>query len=612
MKKHLLTIIAAGAFTGSMFAQLPVSTSPQNRKVVLEEFTGIYCQYCPDGHKIANEIKASKPAGDVVLINIHTGGYANNTGTDPDYKTAEGNAIAAIPGMGITGYPTGSLNRHVWTGSSMAMSRSAWATYATTCLAQPSPVNVAAQGTVDVNTRVLTVKAEVYYTANSSASTNSLTIALLENWVVGPQTAGATWYPAMVNNNGTYNHQHMLRKVLTSGNFGIPVSPTTAGSSFSVQLTYTVPTTFGIGTGTNACNINNIEVVAFVADDYKEIRTACYGPLTFLGMANTLDVNMNWPALQSPPKTFITDAQVCDAKFNSTFQFHNSGSATATNVVFGYQVNGGAVTNFTWTGSVAANQQSGNITVPTITFTPLANNNYSLSVVSVNGGSDGNATNNLLYKNNIPKTTLASNYPNMQMDFLQDQWGTECSWKLYDESNMSIVAQDGPWSNLGGAGTLNHPMPFTVSPNKCYKLAVTDTYGDGVNSGSGAGGYTVKSNGVNLIISAGTFGYGENKWWITPVNLGVGSNASNVSGINLYPNPANNNANLSFELSQNETVNVVVLNNLGQVVYSQNAQNFEAGSHNIPLNTANLASGIYNVNVTTSAGTVNHKLTVTK
>lgn len=72
MKKQLLTILATGAIS-SMFAQLPVSTTPTNRKVVIEEFTGIKCQYCPDGHKIANTIKASKAPGEVILVNIHTG-----------------------------------------------------------------------------------------------------------------------------------------------------------------------------------------------------------------------------------------------------------------------------------------------------------------------------------------------------------------------------------------------------------------------------------------------------------------------------------------------------------------------------------------------------------
>lgn len=74
MKTKLL-IIGSMCITMSTFAQLPVSTSPQNKKAVLEEYTGIHCGYCPDGHKIATNIYNADP-NNVVLINIHTGGYA--------------------------------------------------------------------------------------------------------------------------------------------------------------------------------------------------------------------------------------------------------------------------------------------------------------------------------------------------------------------------------------------------------------------------------------------------------------------------------------------------------------------------------------------------------
>ena len=58
----------------SILAQ--VNTSPQNKKVLLEEFTGIHCGYCPDGHLLAQNLHDAYP-DDVFLINIHTGGYAS-------------------------------------------------------------------------------------------------------------------------------------------------------------------------------------------------------------------------------------------------------------------------------------------------------------------------------------------------------------------------------------------------------------------------------------------------------------------------------------------------------------------------------------------------------
>ena len=67
-------------------AQTFVSTTPENKNVILEEFTGIYCQFCPDGHLIAQNLHNANP-NDVFLINIHTGGYSNPNGpNDPDFN----------------------------------------------------------------------------------------------------------------------------------------------------------------------------------------------------------------------------------------------------------------------------------------------------------------------------------------------------------------------------------------------------------------------------------------------------------------------------------------------------------------------------------------------
>ncbi len=68
-------------------------------------------------------------------------------------------------------------------------------------------------------------------------------------------------------------------------------------------------------------------------------------------------------------------------------------------------VNGGAPTNYTWTGSVNALAQSPIITLPVINFSPIATNSLVVSVVSVNGRTDQNSANNTVSKLNIPMTT---------------------------------------------------------------------------------------------------------------------------------------------------------------------------------------------------------------
>ena len=63
-------------------AQTIVSTNPENKKIILEEYTGIHCTYCPDGHEIAQSLKDANP-DNVFIINIHTGGYATPSSGEP-------------------------------------------------------------------------------------------------------------------------------------------------------------------------------------------------------------------------------------------------------------------------------------------------------------------------------------------------------------------------------------------------------------------------------------------------------------------------------------------------------------------------------------------------
>src|SRR5690625_8045941 len=71
-----LMLTSIGCLATYSYGQTIVSTETQNKKAILEEFTGINCTYCPDGHAIAEQILTNNP-GNAFAINIHVGGYAN-------------------------------------------------------------------------------------------------------------------------------------------------------------------------------------------------------------------------------------------------------------------------------------------------------------------------------------------------------------------------------------------------------------------------------------------------------------------------------------------------------------------------------------------------------
>ena len=259
MKKELLIMCLSFA-TLIASAQTFVSTSVENKNVILEELTGISCGYCPDGHVIAKGIVDGAP-NDVAVINIHAGGFANPQGPGTDFRTTEGTAINSY--WNNTSFPAGTINRNA-----APMSGSAWASAAQGVLAQTSPVNVAVQASVDMAANELTVDVEVYYTGTQSGVTsNKLSIAVVQNNVLGPQSGGSNFNPSAIDPaTGLYTHNHMLRHMMT-GTWGEAITSINQGDFFSNQYTWTIPANI------NGVTVDptNLGVIAFVSEDNENI-----------------------------------------------------------------------------------------------------------------------------------------------------------------------------------------------------------------------------------------------------------------------------------------------------------------------------------------------------
>ncbi|MFM7774470.1 MAG: Omp28-related outer membrane protein [Candidatus Kapaibacterium sp.] len=254
MFRRLLSVFACIAFSGASIAQTLVSTEPHRRVVVLEEYTGIHCGYCPDGHRLANLLRA-KYDNEPVLINIHSGSFATPGAGEPDFRTQFGDSLDRQ--SQLTGYPAGTVNRRVFSGLATipALSRNQWDAAAVQLMKMTSPVNVGVHSTYDSTTRQLTVEVELFYTSDAPAPTNRLNVVLLENNVIGVQSDYAN------GNRTDYRHMHMLRWMLT-GQWGEEITTTTKGSLVKRVFTYTVPPAF---------NALNCDVAAFVAEGKQEI-----------------------------------------------------------------------------------------------------------------------------------------------------------------------------------------------------------------------------------------------------------------------------------------------------------------------------------------------------
>jgi len=92
-------------------AQTIVSTNPENRNAIIEEFTGITCGFCPYGHKEIDQFITNHP-NDGFAIAYHQGFFAIPDPGQPDYTTVYGDGLGSY--FGVSAWPNALINRHEW------------------------------------------------------------------------------------------------------------------------------------------------------------------------------------------------------------------------------------------------------------------------------------------------------------------------------------------------------------------------------------------------------------------------------------------------------------------------------------------------------------------
>lgn len=572
MKKSLF-IAALALVTGFASAQVSdtiVSLTPSNKNVVLEEYTGVNCTYCPDGHKRANELAAANP-GRVFLINIHTGGYAAN------YQTEFGTAL--MNQTGLQGFPSGTINRHVFSGSTTALDRSQWASRAQTIMSQASPVNIAAEGTIDFQTRELNLKVQLYYTADQTVTSNALNVAILQNNVLGPQVGGASLNPAQMVGS-QYKHMHMLRHLIT-GQWGETITNTAAGTLVEKTYTYTIPQQFGITNQLVNAILEDLTIVAFVAEGHQEILTGCEANIAYV----------NVPAIYPRVDDMNASATpTCADEATASLTIKNAGAEPITSMAIEYTVGSGAAQTYNWTGNIATGSVQ-EVVLPTLNITPNATVNISANIVSVNGEPYTTTASTASVKKNL---YTCGGW--MMFELTTDRYASETTFKFYDP-NGNVVLQGGPFADLSANGTTTRTYEFKPATVGCYRLEVNDSYGDGMNAGYGAGGFKLYKADNSLVFSNnGKIDAGV--VYMLDVDAPSAIEDHTAEGIQIFPNPATSIINI---ISEEPVVNAYIYNMQGQVVASEN------GNIN-SISISNLANGIYMLKLTTAQGSTTQKI----
>ncbi len=252
MKKILIFSFAV-LFCGFAGAQIYVSTQPQNKNAIIEEFTGVQCPNCPAGHTILASILTANP-GRAFGIGYHpsNSSYTEPYVGNPDFRRSYLNAFYSTPYCGTTRFmPSAFVNRREWATDEKILSRTNWTASATTILGEPSPLNVGLYTAYNAGNDTLTVIVEVYFTGSVSDAVN-LYVMFAENDLIAEQSSGGT----------NYVHKHVFRESLVP-QWGDPITGSTATGALYTK-------TFYFDNTAGMYDMTKCEVSAFVYNTVNE------------------------------------------------------------------------------------------------------------------------------------------------------------------------------------------------------------------------------------------------------------------------------------------------------------------------------------------------------
>ncbi len=566
MSKKLLFSSAIMLLTVGMSAQSIVETTPENRNVVLEEFTGIHCTFCPDGHAIAQALKDGDPEN-VFLVNVHAGGYATPNAGEPDFRTPFG---AAIDGQsGLAGYPAGTVNRQNFPGleqgaaGATAMGRANWGTAADIVTAEASYVNTAVEANIDVSTNEMTIHVETYFTGDSPVATNKLNVYILQNNTTGPQTGGGA--------GDNYVHQHRLIDMPT-GQWGVDLTATTTGSFDDRTIVYPIPTdNNGV-----PVELADLEVVVSIAEGEQFIVSGNGASPTFSGITAANEVNL---------RTIADIAAQCNPEVGTTINVQNLGQDPITSLDITYNINGGTDATYTFTGNVTS-LQSVDIELPAIPFTSQALNTINVAIAD-----DENNANNTIDTTFEEATQGAGN---VVVTIDADQYATEISWNIKDSSGSTVAGETLTDANDSTTTVYN----VSLDAADCYTFEIIDSYGDGILGGGGVS--LIDINGVEHFPFSGAYGSGSRVQFGADGVLGTPD--SDLVGISMYPNPSTQGF---FNIVNAEDADVVIYDLTGRKV-----RNLKKISSNKKIDTNRMPTGTYFVTITKDGAEITEKLIV--
>ncbi len=244
--------------TTYMISSIPAA---QEKKIFVEEATGVRCANCPTGADILRNLKATHP-DKIVSASIYSpflnyfqppSQYDFNNSDDSTLVFFLNNADPSKPNAAIDRLETGGASKYFF-------DKSQWAAIVTGILTKKTPLNIDLAATSTGSMDEFLVSAKITFTDTITADLG-ISLYLIEDHVNDYQDSLSV---AVLN----YEHNHILRKIITpiSGSSFLGSIPTKEkGRVFEKFTTFTLPPLAILGTSpTGIVNKANLKLICFV------------------------------------------------------------------------------------------------------------------------------------------------------------------------------------------------------------------------------------------------------------------------------------------------------------------------------------------------------------
>ena len=228
------------------------------KNVLLEEYTAVWCGYCPDGAYRAQQIADADT--NVIWLSAHADDIMECADNDP------------INDAYISGYPSGLIDRYLFSdASAVSLSRGVWSSKANLRQTETAIAALSANTTFNAATRQLSVTATATFMLPTQDEYRINCFVVEDHVTGGSQYDQSNYYSYQGSAAGGplhpyynqpshivgYDHRNVIRKVLGGawGTSSSVANPVQAGTPYSYTYNYTLPAAY---------NANNVYVVVVV------------------------------------------------------------------------------------------------------------------------------------------------------------------------------------------------------------------------------------------------------------------------------------------------------------------------------------------------------------